>query len=126
MIKKILVLTIAAVILISLCACRKKDRLIGKWTMTVNGTTISREFKEDGTIIEITDDYPFLRAEGVYTVDGNRISIVMTEITNEEMGKSLPADTKWEFTYRFKDGDLLLIDVGNNDTNEITYTRVRE
>jgi len=125
--KKITVLTVA-VVLISLCACREKGSLIGKWAMTYEGITISREFREDGTIIERNSINPALRVDGTYTADGKKISIAMTEITNEEKEKSIPCDVKWEFSYRFKDGDLLLYDLNYeyDDNEEVVYKRERE
>jgi len=123
MIKKILVLTIAALILISLCACRKKDRLIGKWTMTLGDFTISREFKEDGTVVERSNSYPKFRVEGVYKVDGNKIYLTMTDFINNETNEVMRDKVEWEFTYRFKDGDLLLLDIGHNNDEEAVYVR---
>jgi len=91
--------------------------------MTIGDFTISREFKEDGIIIERVSFSPDLRMNGVYTVNGDRISINMTDFVNEKNGKSFTLDISYEFSYRFKNGNLVLIDLAFEEVTEVVYKR---
>lgn len=114
-----LTLMLSIVLLFSGCS-GAKDPLIGKWMR--DGVALSYEFKDDGTIIEITDFFAKpVRAEGAYTTDGNRIKATMTVIIVEE--KSLPTNIVWEWSYSIKKDKLTLVDLNLEGGTEITYTR---
>lgn len=123
--KKIIAFTLAIVTVLMLSGCGNGS-LLGKWTATMyDDVTITREFKDDGTIIERTSDMQ-VRAEGTYTTDGDKLKIVMTLLVNEETGKSIPTEVKWNFSYSVKGNKLVLTDLDLDDNEhgkKITYTK---
>lgn len=121
--KRIAILLLATAMALLSGGCSDgKDPLLGKWAVTIEGITITREFKADGTVVERVSDMP-ARMEGTYTVDGNKITIAMTLFVNEETGANLPIEVDWEFSYTADENKLILIDLNLGDGEEVTYTK---
>lgn len=100
------------------------DTLTGsKWSVTMAGATMVRQFNEDGTISEWVNDV--IRTDGTYSIDGNVISATMTTFVNEETGEStyLPEETNWRWSYSIKGNKLTLTDLENADNADLVYTR---
>lgn len=120
---KIAALVLAVVMVLLPGGCGgDNDTLLGKWTTTIEGITFTREFKDDGTIIEKVSGMQ-VRTEGTYTVEDDRIIIAMTHIVNEERGINVPIEVDWEFSYSIRADKLILIDLNLGDGEEVTYTR---
>ena len=114
---------LAVVIVLCLGGCgSEEDSLLGKWSTTIEGITITREFKSDGTIIERINSGPF-RSEGIYTADDNKITISMTTMFFEESGNTLPIDADWDYSYTLKGNTLMLLDLNFTEYGALIYTR---
>jgi len=114
---------LAVVIVLCLGGCgSEEDSLLGKWSTTIEGITITREFKSDGTIIERINSGPF-RSEGIYTADDNKITISITTMFFEESGNTLPIDADWEYSYTLKGNTLMLLDLNFTEYGALIYTR---
>lgn len=100
-----------------------KDTLLGRWTTTTDGITISREFKDDGTIIERVSFNSSLRMEGTYTTDDGKINIAMRNAINEKSGKNMPLEVDYKFSYSVKNNVLILIDLNLEDSEKVIYTK---
>lgn len=123
--KKIIVaLVITSVMLLSFNGCGGgKGSLLGRWTTTTDGITISREFKGDGTIIERVSFNSSLRIEGTYTTDDGKINISMTQIINEKSRKTVPIDVDYIFSYTVKKNTLTLTDLNLEDGGKVIYKK---
>jgi len=114
---------LTVVIVLCLVGCgSEEESLLGKWTTTIEGITISREFKSDGTIIERVNNGPF-RSEGTYIADDKRITISMTTVFFEESGNTLPIDADWDYSYSIKGNILMLLDLNFTEYGALIYTR---
>jgi len=95
----------------------------GKWTVTIEGIMITRQFNDDGTTSEWVNEA--IRSDGTYTVVGNEILATMISFTNEETGESIdfPAEVNWRWSYSIKGDKLTLIDIELGDNEEVVYTK---
>ena len=121
-IKSIPVLLLVVIVLYLGGCGSEEDSLLGKWSTTIEGITITREFKSDGTIIERINNGP-LRSEGTYIADDKRITISMTTTFIEESGNTLPIDADWEYSYTIKGNTLMLLDLNFTEYGALIYTR---
>ena len=123
--KKFIALILAFVMLLSLVACENEENsLLGTWKRVEDDDFwITYELKEDGTIIERSSVSASVRCEGTYSVDGNKITFTMTQGFNENLGRGMPLDVVWEFSYKLKGNKLILIDLNHEDDTELTYVR---
>ena len=123
--KRFIVLILIFVMLSSLVACENEEgSLIGTWKRSEDdGFWITYELKEDGTVIERSSVSPAVRCEGTYLVDGDRLVFTMEQGFNENLGRGMPLDVVWEFSYRLKGNKLFLIYLYHEDDSEVTFIR---
>jgi len=123
--KRMIMILIFSIITLSLCGCIDNNTSLteGKWTVTIEGITITRQFNGDGTTSEWVNET--IRSDGIYTIVGNEILATMTSITNEEAGESMdfPVEVNWRWSYSIKRNKLTLTDLELGDNEEVVYTR---
>jgi hypothetical protein len=118
--------------LLILAGCGGSDgSLIGEWTRTEEFLpgrefTISREFNADGTIIETSDMFGLMQHVGTYTINGDKLVIVMTHVINEKGEKvDMSIEIDYEFQYYFKGNNLILVDLSFDVHEEMIHTRTK-
>lgn len=114
--RRLLILTLLTLVV---AACKTGEKLIGTWRGSVNGASITLEFRKDMTYTTqlAAERNGGVTSTGTYKVDGNSVTLHPESASNAEGSVPSGGDMRYSITWR---GDNAMKMGNMRDSMELT------